>query len=67
MKNIQEFIYISSFDEDRKKIREIWKNEGVKAWDNYKKTGRYLSNDEVIAWMDKIISKEINNKIRKFL
>lgn len=67
MKNIQEFICISSFDEGKKKIREIWKNEGVKAWDNYQKTGQYLSNDEVIAWMDKIISKEINNKIRKFL
>lgn len=58
MKNIQDFINISSFEEDRNKIREIWKNEGVKAWDNYQKTGQYLSNDEVIAWMDKIIGKE---------
>lgn len=42
----------------REEKREAWRQEGIAAWEEYQRTGLHLTNDEVIAWMDKIIQGE---------
>lgn len=42
----------------REEKREAWRQEGIDAWEEYQKTGLYLSNDEVMEWMNKIIAGE---------
>lgn len=42
----------------REEKREAWRREGIEAWEEYQKTGLHLTNEEVIGWMDKIISGE---------
>lgn len=35
--------------------REAWRQEGIKAWEEFQQTGLHLTNQEVVDWMDKII------------
>lgn len=35
--------------------REKWRQEGIKAWEDYQLTGLHLTNGEVLEWMDNII------------
>lgn len=39
----------------REEKREAWRQEGMRAWEEFQQTGLHLTNQEVIEWMDKII------------
>lgn len=45
---------LETFVTDEEK-REAWRQEGIKAWEEFQQTGLHLTNNEVIEWMDKII------------
>lgn len=40
---------------NREEQREAWRQEGIKAWEEFQQTGLHLTNQEVIEWMNKII------------
>lgn len=36
--------------------REEWRQEGIRAWQEFQLTGLHLTNNEILEWMDKVIA-----------
>jgi predicted transcriptional regulator len=39
---------------EREEKREAWRQEGVAAWEEYRRTGLHLTNAEVTAWLSQL-------------
>ena len=39
----------------REEKREAWRQEGIKAWEEFQQTGLHLTNQEVLEWIDTIV------------
>ena len=48
---------IEEYLDRREWQRQLDKDSG-EAWEDYKRTGLHLTNEEVIEWMDKVIAGE---------
>lgn len=39
---------------DREEKREAFRQDGIRAWDEYQATGLHVTQDEADAWLDKL-------------
>lgn len=43
---------------NREEKREAWRQEGIAAWEEYKRTGLHLTQEELESWANKLDQDE---------